>query len=278
HYVLFGGSIFGLFAGIYYWWPKIFGKLLDERLGKVHFWLMMIGFNLTFFPMHFLGLIGMPPRLYTYAPGLGWYLCNLLAAARPAPRHPGRRPRPPACRSLPALLGCPRAPPPRRRRPPPRRSVGRSHARVDDSLAPARLQLRGGAHRARSRRVLGAEIRGRPWHPAPQGDAARARGHLVHPHASPVVLADPPRGRVPVHGLGRAGEHLSGRPRRVPHPLLHGPLHARVPSPARGGAPLMAAEHAIDAHNPNIGCTGLDHRKMGMWAFLGSECMFFGSL
>jgi cytochrome c oxidase subunit 1 len=79
HYVLFGGSIFGLFAGIYYWWPKIFGKMLDERLGKVHFWLMMIGFNVTFFPMHFLGLIGMPRRIYTYAPDLGWNFWNLVA-------------------------------------------------------------------------------------------------------------------------------------------------------------------------------------------------------
>ncbi|HMB33474.1 MAG TPA: cytochrome c oxidase subunit I [Methylomirabilota bacterium] len=79
HYVLFGGSIFGLFAGIYYWWPKIFGKVLDERLGKVHFWLMMIGFNVTFFPMHFLGLIGMPRRIYTYAPDLGWNFWNLVA-------------------------------------------------------------------------------------------------------------------------------------------------------------------------------------------------------
>jgi cytochrome c oxidase subunit 1 len=79
HYVLFGGSIFGLFSGVYYWWPKIFGKLLDERLGKLHFWLMMIGFNVTFFPMHFLGLIGMPRRIYTYAPDLGWNFWNLVA-------------------------------------------------------------------------------------------------------------------------------------------------------------------------------------------------------
>ena len=55
HYVLFGGSIFGLFSGAYYWWPKITGKLLDERLGKLHFWLMLLGFNVTFFPQHFLG-------------------------------------------------------------------------------------------------------------------------------------------------------------------------------------------------------------------------------
>src|SRR5438105_7403035 len=79
HYVLFGGSIFGLFSGVYYWFPKIFGKVLDERLGKLHFWLMLIGFNVTFFPMHFLGLIGMPRRIYTYAPDLGWNFWNLVS-------------------------------------------------------------------------------------------------------------------------------------------------------------------------------------------------------
>jgi cytochrome c oxidase subunit I len=66
HYVLFGGSVFGIFAGLYYWWPKMFGKLLDERLGKWHFWLTFIGFNITFFPQHMLGLEGMPRRVYTY--------------------------------------------------------------------------------------------------------------------------------------------------------------------------------------------------------------------
>jgi cytochrome c oxidase subunit I len=79
HYVLFGGSVFGLFGGIYYWWPKITGKLLDERLGLWHFWLMMIGFNMTFFPQHYLGLIGMPRRIYTYAPDLGWNFWNLIS-------------------------------------------------------------------------------------------------------------------------------------------------------------------------------------------------------
>jgi Heme/copper-type cytochrome/quinol oxidases, subunit 1 len=63
HYVLFGGAVFGLFAGLYYWWPKFFGKLLSERLGKLHFWLMIIGFNLAFGPMHVLGLQGMPRRI-----------------------------------------------------------------------------------------------------------------------------------------------------------------------------------------------------------------------
>jgi cytochrome c oxidase subunit 1 len=79
HYVLFGGSIFGLFAGTYYWWPKITGKQLDERLGKLHFWLMLIGFNLTFGPFHILGLQGMPRRIYTYPEGRGWDFWNFAA-------------------------------------------------------------------------------------------------------------------------------------------------------------------------------------------------------
>jgi cytochrome c oxidase subunit 1 len=76
HYVLFGGSIFGLTAGAYYWWPKMFGRILDEKMGSAHFWLMFIGMNLTFFPMHFLGLNGMPRRVYTYPEGLGFELWN----------------------------------------------------------------------------------------------------------------------------------------------------------------------------------------------------------
>ena len=79
HYVMFGGSIFGLFAGIYYWYPKIAGKLLSDSLGKVHFWLMLIGFNLTFGPMHILGLQGQPRRIYTYPAGRGWEFWNLVS-------------------------------------------------------------------------------------------------------------------------------------------------------------------------------------------------------
>jgi cytochrome c oxidase subunit I len=79
HYVLFGGTAFGVFAGLYYWFPKMTGKLLNERLGQVQFWLMLIGVNLTFFPMHILGLLGMPRRIYTYPDNLGWNDLNLLA-------------------------------------------------------------------------------------------------------------------------------------------------------------------------------------------------------
>jgi cytochrome c oxidase subunit I len=66
HYVLFGGAIFGIFSGLYYWWPKIFGKLLNERLGKWNFWLMVIGMNMTFGPMHILGLQGQPRRMMNW--------------------------------------------------------------------------------------------------------------------------------------------------------------------------------------------------------------------
>jgi cytochrome c oxidase subunit I len=78
HYVLFGGSMFGIFAGLYYWWPKIFGRVLHEGLGKLHFWLLFIGFNLAFFPQHLLGLDGMVRRIYTYNRE-GWETYNLVS-------------------------------------------------------------------------------------------------------------------------------------------------------------------------------------------------------
>ncbi|MGI6125972.1 MAG: cytochrome c oxidase subunit I [Planifilum sp.] len=79
HYVLIGGTVFAIFAGMYYWWPKFFGRILNERLGKWHFWLFFIGFHLTFFPQHFLGFWGMPRRVYTYLPGLGLETFNLVS-------------------------------------------------------------------------------------------------------------------------------------------------------------------------------------------------------
>ena len=79
HYVIFGGAVFGLFGGVYYWWPKVFGRLLSEPLAKIHFWLMLIGFNLTFGPMHILGLQGMIRRTYTYPESLGLTFWNQVA-------------------------------------------------------------------------------------------------------------------------------------------------------------------------------------------------------
>jgi cytochrome c oxidase subunit I len=80
HYVLFGGAIFGLFGGIYYWWPKVFGRMLGEGLGKLNFWIMLIGFNMTFGPMHILGLQGMPRRIQTYPASLGLSFWNLVSS------------------------------------------------------------------------------------------------------------------------------------------------------------------------------------------------------
>ena len=111
HYVLFGGSLFTIFAGIYYWFPKMTGRMYDERLGRIHFWLTFVGFNVTFFPMHWVGLQGMPRRVADYAPefanwnlvisiasfGLGAstlvFLYNMIVSWRsgaPAPGNPWR--------------------------------------------------------------------------------------------------------------------------------------------------------------------------------------------
>jgi heme/copper-type cytochrome/quinol oxidase subunit 1 len=79
HYVLFGGTAFGLFAGTYYWFPKITGRMYDERLAKWHFWLIVIGFNMTFFFQHLVGLLGMPRRVYTYTRTGSFELYNLLS-------------------------------------------------------------------------------------------------------------------------------------------------------------------------------------------------------
>ena len=131
HYVLFGGSVFGVFAGIYYWFPKMTGRMLNETLGKIQFVLMFIGFNLTFFPMHQLGLMGMPRRIADYASTAGWNELNLVATIGGFVDRgldaavPVERPRVAAQR------------PDRRRRP-----VGGQHARVGDLVAAAAVQLR----------------------------------------------------------------------------------------------------------------------------------------
>ncbi|MDG2570939.1 cbb3-type cytochrome c oxidase subunit I, partial [Vibrio parahaemolyticus] len=80
HYVLIGGNVFPLIGAVYYWFPKFTGRMMSERLGKWHFWLAFIGFNAAFFPMHILGLMGMPRRVYTYLPEMGWGSLNLFSS------------------------------------------------------------------------------------------------------------------------------------------------------------------------------------------------------
>jgi len=79
HYVIVGGLVLGLFAGLHYWWPKMFGRILDEKLGKFEFWTFIIGFHMTFFVQHFLGLMGMQRRVFTYLPNQGFELMNLIS-------------------------------------------------------------------------------------------------------------------------------------------------------------------------------------------------------
>ncbi len=80
HYVLNGAVVFPIFGALYFWMPKMTGRLLDERLGRISFWVMFVGFNITFFPMHILGFLGMPRRVYTYADGLGWGGLNAMVS------------------------------------------------------------------------------------------------------------------------------------------------------------------------------------------------------
>jgi len=80
HYVIVGGILFAMFAFFYYWYPKVFGRMLDKKMGFWHFWLFTIGFHLTFDPQHFAGFLGMPRRIYTYHPGRGWELWNLVSS------------------------------------------------------------------------------------------------------------------------------------------------------------------------------------------------------
>ncbi len=257
HYVLFGGTLLGLFSGIYYWWPKMTGRMLDERLGKLHFWIMLVSMNLTFFPMHFLGLMGMPRRIYTYASGLGWDFWNLVASVgafgiglsiliflvnalrsvrrgEPAPADPwdGR-----------TLEWAIPSPPPHY-----------NFATVPTVLRRDALWLtkhpdQRGPGLADPASLLTA--RGPIHMPPPShypllmalGMLVLTVGALLHPALAVVG------GLLAVAGVfAIALEHL----------------------PARG---LPAGAHEAD----KIGTTGLDHRKMAMWGFLGNECLFFGT-
>src|SRR5437879_5276373 len=245
HYVLIGGSLFGLFAGAYYWWPKITGRLLGERLGKLQFWVLFAGFNTTFFPQHYLGAIGMPRRIYTYAGATGWTLWNAvstvgafgiaagvllfmvnawwsLRAGAPAPADPWDG------RTLEWRTSSP---------PPPHDF---------DTIPP----------------VLGRDTfwrekygpRGAP--PAPTHDHI----HLPAPSHWPVVV-----------GLGMAVLAVGALTHLTI--VLMGALVTIV-----GIFRLALEHHRTPAHEHQTGGLGLDHRKVALWVFLGSECFFFGTL
>ncbi len=258
HYVLFGGTLLGLFAGIYYWWPKMTGRLLDERLGRLHFWLMLVSMNLTFFPMHFLGMMGMPRRIYTYAPGLGWDLWNLVATVGAAGIG----------LAILVFLG----------------NVARTLRRG----APAAADPWDG-------RTLEWAIPSPPpaynFATVPQVLRRDALWLSKHPDARGPGLADPAAlvtGREAIHlpppSVWPIATALAMLLLSV-GALVHATLVVLGGALTVAGVFAIALEHlparAAAAAGPgaiHTGTTGLDHRKLGMWAFLGSECLFFGSL
>ena len=251
HYVLIGGSLMGLLAGAYYWWPKITGRFLDERLGKVQFWLLVIAFNLTFFPQHYLGAIGMPRRIYTYAPGRGWefwnlmstvgafgiglsillFLVNVVRSVRhgaPAPADPwdGR-----------TLEWRTSSPPP---------------VHNFDVIPP--VYSRDSFWREKHGDSRGRKPTPLPPQPEPHGI------HLPSGSFWPVAMA---LGIVLV-----ATGALVGLPL-----VLLGALVTLV-----AGWSFALEHHRNPAHVHQVGNLGVDHRKLAMWVFLGSECLFFGTM
>ncbi|PYO22668.1 MAG: cytochrome ubiquinol oxidase subunit I [Candidatus Rokuibacteriota bacterium] len=249
HYVLIGGSLFGLFAGAYYWWPKITGRLLDERLGKLQFWVLFAGFNTAFFPQHYLGAIGMPRRIYTYAAGAGWTFWNAvstlgafgialgvllfmvnawrsLRAGAPAPADPWDG------RTLEWRTSSP---------PPPHDF---------DTIPP--VSGRDTFWREKYGRRAGGG--------GPGAAPSRDHIHLPAPSHWPVLV-----------GLGMAVMAVGALTHLAT--VLVGALVTVV------GVFRFALEHHRNpAHEHQVGSLDLDHRKVAMWVFLGSECFFFGTL
>jgi heme/copper-type cytochrome/quinol oxidase subunit 3 len=251
HYVLIGGSLFGIFAGIYYWWPKMTGRMLDERLGRLQFWVMAVGFNLAFFPQHFLGALGMPRRIYTYSAGSGWGLWNFVSsigayilgagvllfvviaarslrggATAPADPWDGR-----------TLEWRTSSPPP-----------------VHDFETVPPVYGRDSFWREKY-----GDSRGRK--PAPVPAVPEPHGiHLPSPSHWPIVIAV---------GIGLAAFGA----------VYHLALVVVGAGVTVLGAFAFALEHhRTPAHVDQTGNLGVDHRKLAMWVFLGSECFFFGTL
>jgi len=253
HYVLIGGSLFGIFAGIYYWWPKMTGRLLGEGLGRLNFWLMFAGFNLAFFPQHYLGALGMPRRIYTYPADAGWAAANLastigafgialavlvfivnawrsLRRGAPAPADPwdGR-----------TLEWRTSSPPP---------------AHDFDTIPPIYGRDSFWREKYGPRRAAA----GVPAAEHPGG--AHEAMHLPAPSHWPVLVA-----------LGMLIAAVGA--------LTHVWLVVIGILWAIWAIFRLALEHhRTPEHAHQTGVLSLDHRKMAMWVFLGSECFFFGTL
>ena len=227
-----------IFGGLYYWWPKMFGRLLDERLGKWHFWLMFVGFNLTFLPQHMLGLLGMPRRIWTYHHGGLWEAYNLISTIGSGIMAIGMLDLRSSTSGARSII---RQGPPRGQRP-----VARRHARVVHDLAAAAAQLRHGPVRhERAAAARPAPPRSRRRHdraspPAPGCACARSlaaagtlvavvsgAAHLGTTHRLLAALVAPPLAALLVAAWLAHRAARAGRPRRV------GALHGRRRGPRR---------------------------------------------
>ena len=251
HYVLIGGSLTGIFAALYYWWPKMTGRMLDERLGRVQFWLVAIGFNVAFFPQHFLGALGMPRRIYTYSVESGWGLWNLVSSLGAYVLGVGvvlflvvavRSLRAGATASADPWDG--RTLEWRTSSPPPVHDF--------DAIPPV-------YGRDTFWREKHGDARGQK--PAPHAERPDPHGiHLPSPSWWPLVIAV---------GIGMAAFGA----------LYHLALVVIGAGVMVIGAFAFALEHHRNpAHLEQLGNLGVDHRKLAMWTFLGSECFLFGTL
>jgi cytochrome c oxidase subunit I len=267
HYVLFGGVMFSILAGFYYWWPKITGRLFNETLGKWHFWLTVIGFNVTFFPMHILGMWGMPRRIYTYAPDLGWtglnrletvgafvlglaflvFYINIFWSLRNGEKASGD---PWDGRSLEWSTASP---------PPTYNFATLPAVRGRDAWWITKYG------RAGSRGVAAYVSGQAPKQPEPERPIDLSHVHMPEPSIFPLVLS---------LGVGLMGLGLIVDWYRI---IFMGAVVAVMCVIGMGfeytgyGQAVHDPEHA-----PSSG--GTDVRKVGVWCFLGSECVFFASL
>src|SRR5579875_668185 len=257
HYVLGGGSLFAFLAGLYYWWPKITGRMMNEKLGRINFWLTCIGFNMTFFPMHFLGLGGMPRRIYTYGAGLHWDFWNmfctigafvmatgilflLIAMVESLTRGPEAPADPWDGRTLEWSIPSP---------PPVYNFAEIPHVHSKDAF----WEMKYGNN---------------PGHKVPEVAAEHEAGHVPHIHVPapsmfPILLAA---------GLALCGIGAVAWLRIT----LVGLLIVYLAIVGIGFEYPTYGEHPSKERGDDI--YPLDSRKVGMWTFIGSESLFFASL